>query len=117
MKLIERMDNTFAFPQKSNLNKNRSILSVGGLWETDAPNGTCSELPSPPPEYINFAREGENNQISLMIYLPRLIIWIIDSSEMETKYPMGLGPVFARIITYREVSADTISFNLKIGYW
>jgi hypothetical protein len=32
------------------INKNRSTFSVGGLWETDAPKGTCSEPPSPFPE-------------------------------------------------------------------
>jgi hypothetical protein len=38
----------FIFSPESNLSidKNRSTLSVGGSWKTDAPKGTCSEPPS-----------------------------------------------------------------------
>jgi hypothetical protein len=37
---------TLSLVSNLSIDKNRSTSCVGGLWEMDAPKGTCSELPS-----------------------------------------------------------------------
>jgi hypothetical protein len=59
--------------------KNRSTLAVSGLWQTDAPKGTCSEPPFPFP--------GVDNPCTRELYSCSMI----SPKKIEKKYQDGIA--------------------------